>query len=84
MKPATSYCFYFELYIFQLTIDRAHTSAIVSASGFGPWTAPVRDTARDLEIWNISTKSKWYTNKIIRGKHCDNHVCICYLANVHY
>ena len=42
---------------FQLTIDRAHTSAIVSASGFGPSVAVEKAMASDLEIWNISTKS---------------------------
>lgn len=43
---------------FQLTIDLAHTSAIVSVSGLGPCMAlSVTATAKDLEIWNISTKS---------------------------
>lgn len=38
-----------EVYV-QLTIDRAHTSAIVSVSGFGPWMAPVRAMANDREM----------------------------------
>ena len=43
---------------FQLTIDLAHTSAIVSVSGLGPCTPlSVTAKAKDLEIWNISTKS---------------------------
>ena len=41
-----------------LTTDRAHISAIVSASDLGSCTAlALTAMAKDLEIWNIATTS---------------------------
>ena len=64
---------------FQLTIDLAHTSAIVCDSGLGLWRAvPATTTARDREIWNISTRSVL----LVKKKWCFRNQSIIIFGNI--